>query len=112
MTRTDSPRFPLLGIVAVLAALFAVLSFCVVQGWTNALDRQVLQTLRAGLPTLATGESHLSIELMRDVTSLGGIGLIAAASVLLLIYLGMRGLGGALGRWCWWSGARNFRSVC
>ena len=84
-------RFPApLRVAAVLAVGFLIVTTCTLLGWTQSLDRQVLQTLRRAIPELTPGESHLSIELMRDATALGGIGLVATASVLLIVYLALR----------------------
>ena len=82
-------RLPLV-LATVAALLFALLTVFAVQGWTEAADVAVLQALRGATPTLAAGESTLGLALMRDVTSLGGIALVAGGAVLLLIYLGLR----------------------
>ena len=91
MTHASRSRFHPLHLAAVLAVGFAVVTLCTLMGWTQSLDRGALQTIRRSIPTLQPGESHLSIELMRDATSLGGIGLVATAGTLLIIYLALRG---------------------
>lgn len=58
-------------------------------GWLDGLDRAILQELRGGSSTLDRATPLWSIEIMRDVTSLAGVGLLCFIGLLVLVYLGL-----------------------
>lgn len=75
-------------LVAGMGFIFLTLAFAM--GWTDLIDRAVLQFLRGDSARLTPEAPQLAIEIMRDITSLAGVGLVALVGILLLIYLMLR----------------------
>lgn len=71
-----------------LGFIFFTLAFS--QGWTDPIDQAVLNALRGDTANLDEHTPQLMIEIMRDITSLAGVGLVVLVGVLLLIYLMLR----------------------
>lgn len=69
---------------------FILLTLAFSQGWTHPIDRAVMQTLRGDSATLGPEMPQPMIEVMRDITSLAGVGLVFLVGLLLLVYLMLR----------------------
>lgn len=58
-------------------------------GWLDTLDRTILQQLRGSSSSLDQATPMWSIEIMRDITSLAGVGLLCFIGLLVAVYLGL-----------------------
>ena len=58
--------------------------------WFVGVDRWVTLTLRAGSADPEAGGSHYPLYIMRDITSIAGLGLAGLLALLTLIYLALR----------------------
>ena len=71
--------------VTLITSLFAF-------GVTDTLDRGVLNTLRKNTPTISENEKVYTLDIMRDITSLAGVGLVVLVLLITLTYLLLRRL--------------------
>jgi undecaprenyl-diphosphatase len=75
-------------LIALLAGLaFVLVTIAFSAGWTDPIDREVLQALRGDSAVIDAEETpKLLLGIMRDITSLAGIGLVALIALLLMVY--------------------------
>ena len=81
---------PAYGIAFVCGLSFVLLTGAFSRGWTDPIDRAVLNGLRGNSKVLSADAPLWLIEIMRDITSLAGVGLVILIGLMVLIYLGLR----------------------